>query len=129
VPGGGGSPKRDVKPPQPDIRGKRYTYGARVGRGAPIKTRATNGRGTGRRGACGGRATRGIAHTRHNIVSDETSASERRVRRVPAALRVGSGQECLLEWERRRVDDDDVTTTNLYGNRCELITGYKIFDL
>jgi hypothetical protein len=32
---GGGSPKRDVKPPQPDIRGKRYTYGVRVGRGVP----------------------------------------------------------------------------------------------
>jgi len=83
----GESPKRDVNPLPPKLHGKRSAYGQapRIGRGVSYTTSATNGRGTGRRGACGDRATRGIAQTRHNVVSAKISASEE-----PRTARAGS---------------------------------------
>ena len=78
------SPKRDVNPLPTKPQGQRFAYGQapRIGRGVPT---ATNGRGTGLRGACGGRATRGIIYTRHKVVSAEISASEE-----PRTARAGS---------------------------------------
>jgi len=97
---GGGVPKRDVNPLSPKTHGKRSANGQapRIGRGVPT---ATNGRGMGRRGACGGRATRGIVHTRHKIVSADISASqEPRTARACSTARRCRVNKRRLNWER-----------------------------
>ena len=80
----GGVAERDVKPLPTKPQGKRSAYG-QAPRGVNYRTSVTNGRGTGRRSARGGRATWGIAHARHNIVSAEILASEE-----PRTVRAGS---------------------------------------
>ena len=80
-------------------------------------------RGKRRHGACGGRATSGIAHTRQNIASAEASTSELCVWRASAPVTPSSGvryQHTYQSWgstpvqrsaDRRNSGTDERTTT------------------